>query len=65
MAANVARITGDVTERVVITDEITVTHVAEDVAAWATVDVSTTRAASDVTTNFIVIILLYCCVICV
>ena len=55
MAASVTKITGDVTERVVIMDDITVTHVAEDVAAWATGDATTIRAASDVATNVIVI----------
>ena len=60
MAASVIRITDDVTERVVIMDDIPVTHVAEDVAAWATGDVTTPRAASDVTTN--VIVITYCIV---
>ena len=56
MAASAIRVTGDVTERVVIMDDITVTHVAEDVAAWATGDVTTTRAAGDVATEAILII---------
>ena len=55
MAASIAKITGDVTERVVIMDDITVTHVAEDVATWATDDVTATRAAGDITANIIVI----------
>ena len=56
MAASVTRITDDVTERVVIMDDVTVNHVAEDVAAWATGDVTMTRATGDVTTKVIAII---------
>ena len=37
-------------------DDIIVNHVAEDVAAWATSDVTTTRAAGDVATEAILII---------
>ena len=55
MAASITRITDDVTERVVIMDDVTVNHVAEDVAAWATGDVTTTRAARDVATEAILI----------
>ena len=56
MAASVIRTTGDVTERMVIIDDVTVTHVAGDVATWATGDVTTTRAAAgDVTTKVTVI----------
>ena len=55
MAASATRITDDVTERVVIMGDITVNNVAEDVAAWATGDVTTTRSARDVATDVIVI----------
>ena len=51
MAAVIATITGDVTEGVVTTGDVTMTHLAEDVAAWATSDVTTTRAARDVATE--------------
>ena len=56
MAAIIATITGDVTEGVVTIGDVTMTHVAEDVAAWATSDVTTTRAAGDVATEAILII---------
>ena len=41
MAASVTRITDDVTVGVVIMDDIIVNHVDEDVAVWATGDVTT------------------------
>ena len=56
MAASVTRITDDVTVGVVIMDDIIVNHVDEDVAVWATGDVTMTRATGDVSTNVIAII---------
>ena len=53
MAARVTRITDDVTAGVVIMDDIIVNHVDEDVAVWATGDVTMTRSTGDVTTKVI------------
>ena len=51
MAAIIATITCDVTEGMVTTGDVTMIHVVEDVAAWATGNVTTTRAARDVATE--------------
>lgn len=56
MAARATRTTDDVTVRVVIMDNIIVNRVGEDVAVWATGDVTVTRATGDVITKFIAII---------
>ena len=56
MAARVTRITDDVTAGVVLMDDIIVNHVDEDVAVWATGDVTMARSTGDVTTRAIAII---------